>query len=41
MHARTLAEEEPGVVSVAVRPGMVDTNVRDNFLCDRQFPSHF
>lgn len=25
---RTLAEEEPDVVSVAVRPGMVDTGVR-------------
>lgn len=24
---RTLAEEEPDVTSVAVRPGMVDTNV--------------
>ena len=25
---RTLAEEEPGIVSVALRPGMVDTEVR-------------
>lgn len=25
--ARTLAEEEPGIVAVAVRPGMVDTDV--------------
>jgi len=24
---RTLAEEEPEIVSVAVRPGIVDTNV--------------
>lgn len=26
---RTLAQEEPDVVSVAVRPGMVDTNMQD------------
>ena len=25
---RTLAEEEPGIISVAIRPGMVDTEVR-------------
>lgn len=26
-HGRTLAEEEPSIVSVAVRPGKVDTSV--------------
>jgi hypothetical protein len=30
---RTLAQEEPGIVSVALRPGMVDTSV--SILCAR------
>ena len=35
--SRTLAEEEPGIVSVAVCPGMVNTEVRwwDNKRCLR------
>ena len=31
--ARTLAEEEPGIVAVAVRPGVVDTGVSHLSLC--------
>jgi len=31
-HSRTLATEEPDVVAVALRPGMVDTNVRPHHL---------
>lgn len=28
LNSRTLAEEEPSIVSVALRPGKVDTSVR-------------
>lgn len=30
--SRTLAEEEPNVTAVALRPGMVDTGVRAAFM---------
>lgn len=36
----TLAEEEPDVTAVALRPGMVDTSVRSDYVCDPPFCSH-